>query len=137
MRITAYDLDETARWCEENNLEFDRRNPSWARRCKLHFLNDDELRVLMKVSPESDFIFAMDELKHNDIIEFNLKMSQFKQGSSNSTQPTTNTTKCPTCGSTNVKKISGGKRWVTTGLFGLASSNVGKTMQCDSCGAKW
>lgn len=45
--------------------------------------------------------------------------------------------KCPTCGSTNIQKISGTKRWVTTGLFGLASSNVGKTMECRNCGYKW
>lgn len=45
--------------------------------------------------------------------------------------------KCPTCGSTNIQKISGTKRWVTAGLFGLASSNVGKTMECKNCGYKW
>jgi len=45
--------------------------------------------------------------------------------------------KCPTCGSTNIQKISGTKRWLTTGLFGLASSNVGKTMECKNCGYKW
>lgn len=48
-----------------------------------------------------------------------------------------NVPKCPTCGSTNIQKISGTKRWVTTGLFGLASSNVGKTMECKNCGYKW
>lgn len=45
--------------------------------------------------------------------------------------------KCPTCGSTKVKAISGTKRWLTVGLFGLASSNVGKTMECLSCKYKW
>lgn len=45
--------------------------------------------------------------------------------------------KCPTCGSTNIKNISGTKRWLSTGIFGLASSNIGKTMQCNSCGYKW
>lgn len=45
--------------------------------------------------------------------------------------------KCPTCGSANVQKISGTKRWITTGLFGLASSDVGKTMCCKNCGYKW
>lgn len=45
--------------------------------------------------------------------------------------------KCLACGSTNVKKISGGRRWLTTGLFGLASSDVGKTMECKSCGYKF
>lgn len=45
--------------------------------------------------------------------------------------------KCPTCGSTNIKKISGTKRWLSTGLFGLASSNIGKSMCCQNCGYKW
>ena len=45
--------------------------------------------------------------------------------------------KCPTCGSTNIKKISSTKRWLSTGIFGLASSNIGKTMVCGSCGYKW
>lgn len=44
---------------------------------------------------------------------------------------------CPTCGSTNVQKISGMKRWLSVGLFGLASSDVGKTMVCKKCGYKW
>ena len=49
----------------------------------------------------------------------------------------TNIPKCPTCNSTNVKKISGTKRWVSVGLFGLASSNIGKTMECIDCVYKW
>lgn len=48
-----------------------------------------------------------------------------------------NKPKCPTCGSTNVQKISTTKRWVSTGLFGLASSDIGKTMCCKNCGYKW
>ena len=60
----------------------------------------------------------------------------------NSFQPTVhkstqNLPTCPTCGSTNVQKISGTKRWLSTGLFGLASSDVGKTMKCKNCGYKW
>lgn len=48
-----------------------------------------------------------------------------------------NTPKCPTCGSTNIQKISGTKRWLSAGLFGLASSDVGKSMVCRNCGCKW
>ena len=44
---------------------------------------------------------------------------------------------CPTCGSTNIKSISGTKRWLTAGLFGLASSNINKSMECKNCGYKW
>ena len=107
-------------------------------------LTEDEWIVLNKISLEQDFIFAMDELKQKDIIEFTAKMSQFKEMNkqnipsmlSTSSQPS-GVPKCPTCGSTNIKKISGAKRWLTTGVFGLASSDVGKTMECNSCGAKW
>lgn len=45
--------------------------------------------------------------------------------------------KCPTCGSPDIQKISGTKRWVTTGLFGVASGDLGKTMVCKNCGYKW
>ena len=48
-----------------------------------------------------------------------------------------NIPKCPTCQSTDVKKISGSKRWLTTGLFGIASGDFGKTMECKNCGYKW
>lgn len=48
-----------------------------------------------------------------------------------------NKPKCPTCGSTRVEKISATKRWVSTGVFGLASSNIGKIMCCKNCGYKW
>ncbi len=45
--------------------------------------------------------------------------------------------RCPTCGSTNIQKITSTKRWLSTSFFGLASSDVGKTMECKSCGYKW
>lgn len=48
-----------------------------------------------------------------------------------------NRPKCPTCGSNNISKISTTKRLITTGLFGLASSDIGKTMKCNKCGYKW
>lgn len=48
-----------------------------------------------------------------------------------------NIPKCPTCGSTNIKKISAGSRWLSTGLFGISSSKMGKSMECRHCGYKW
>ena len=98
-------------------------------------LNNKEVVDLLQISKDINFILEMDKLKEDDIIEFNLKMSQFRQ--STPQKSTSNTPKCPTCGSPNIKKISATKRWVSTGLFGLASSDVGKTMQCENCGYKW
>ncbi len=48
-----------------------------------------------------------------------------------------NKPKCPTCGSTNVEKISFGKKAVGGALFGLLSSDVRKSMHCKNCGYKW
>ena len=108
-----------------------------------------EWGVFHNISLEQNFIFAMDKLKQDNIIEFNLKMSQFSQTSRDielskiearkktQQEKQANIPKCPTCGSTNIKKISGTKRWFSTGILGIGSSDVGKSMQCNSCGYKW
>lgn len=48
-----------------------------------------------------------------------------------------NVPKCPTCGSTNVEKISTAKKAFGFAMVGLFSSNLGKTMRCKNCGYKW
>ena len=48
-----------------------------------------------------------------------------------------NTPKCPTCGSTNVEKISATKKAIGFVAVGVFSSNFGKTMHCKQCGYKW
>ena len=54
----------------------------------------------------------------------------YEYGSSNSI-------KCPSCGSSNVSKIGTFNRIVSTGIFGLASSKIGKTHKCNNCGTTW
>jgi len=101
-----------------------------------------DLRTLMCISDSKEFIDAMIELYNKDKIEYQLKMSQFKvqeaQILESKKQPQQqNTPKCPTCGSTNIKKISAGSRWLSTGMFGISSSKIGKSMECRNCGYKW
>ena len=46
--------------------------------------------------------------------------------------------KCPICGSTNLKKITGTRKAMKIGLFGLfGAGDLGKTYQCEQCGAKF
>ena len=45
--------------------------------------------------------------------------------------------RCPTCGSTNIRKLSAGARGVSLGLFGLASKTARSQFVCDHCGYKW
>lgn len=111
--------------------------------CTLLPMNIDvfEFGTIVDISGDPSFIEAMDDLKQKDPIEFQLKMSQFKtqlqqQESSKQTEED-NTPRCPTCGSTDIQKISEAKRWLSTGLFGLASSDIGKSMCCKKCGYKW
>lgn len=45
------------------------------------------------------------------------------------------TIECPYCHSTDTKKISGTTRFVSTGLFGIASNKIGKNFHCNKCKA--
>jgi len=45
--------------------------------------------------------------------------------------------KCPTCGSTNVNKITTTQKAMGFLAVGVFSSNLGKTMECKNCGYKW
>lgn len=52
-------------------------------------------------------------------------------------EPTINLPKCPICGSYDVGKVRVIDRAVSVGVFGLASSKIGKTHKCNSCGTTW
>ena len=115
------DLVHTANNC---NGELEPLNISW-----------DELSIICDVSCDNTFIRAMSDLKEKDIIEYNLKMSQFKsqvQQQKSARQQTSNQLRCPKCGSTNVSTGARGYSFVT-GFVG-----AGKTVnRCGKCGHKW
>lgn len=48
-----------------------------------------------------------------------------------------NKPKCPTCGSTNIKKIGGIERGVSIAAFGIFSKKINKTFKCCNCGYTW
>lgn len=116
-------------------------------------LSNDETERLINLLCDINTILEMNELKIKDYDSFISKFNHFEEiqreediarqkwekerERQGRTYPKTNVPKCPTCGSTKVHKISGMKRWVSTGIFGLASSDLGKSMQCDNCGYKW
>lgn len=45
--------------------------------------------------------------------------------------------KCPTCGSTNISKISATSKAVSVGLWGIFSQKVKKQFKCKNCGYEW
>ncbi len=88
---------------------------------------------------DREFLDAMIELKQKDIIEFKTKIAQFKAqvDAEEERKRQANIPKCPTCGSTNIEKISAGKKMSGAFLFGIFSSDIRNTMHCKDCGAKW
>ena len=45
--------------------------------------------------------------------------------------------KCPTCSSTNVKKISSASRVFSVSFLGLNSNKINKSFECKTCGYTW
>ena len=98
-------------------------------------------RPLNPVVIESiEIIDAMIELKKTDIIEYGVKLSQFKtqlaQQKSSNVQ-NNNKPKCPTCNSTNLKRVSTTSKVVSVAMWGLLSQKAKKTWHCNSCGYEW
>lgn len=48
-----------------------------------------------------------------------------------------NIPKCPTCGSTNIEKLSFTKKVISIGGLGILSNKIGKTYQCKNCKSTW
>lgn len=107
--------------------------------CKYKFIVDknntpEKRREQSKKDKEKRLQEERQYLKHLDDIQQELQQSKIAQAK---LDKETNVPKCPTCGSTNVNKISGAKKaagFITVGVF---SSNFGKSMECKSCGYKW
>ena len=84
----------------------------------LHF-NRKEINILgTPANNNKVFLKAMDDLKRNDIIEFESRMIQFKR------QKEDNIPKCPTCGSSNIEKVSFGKKAVGVHYLDYLVSDV-------------
>lgn len=53
------------------------------------------------------------------------------------TTSSSNVPKCPTCQSTNLRKISATSKVTNTVLFGIFGTRRNKTFHCNSCGYEW
>lgn len=103
-------------------------------------ISHDELMIIRKISSDNAFLDAMIDLKEKDIIEYNLKMSQFKsqleQQKSNKVQ-NDNTPRCPHCRSTNIRPISGLNRGASIAMWGIFSKKINKSFECLNCKYTW
>lgn len=61
---------------------------------------------------------------------------QFK-AQQNAKKAAANALHCPTCGSTNIKKLDVVDRAVSVGFFGIFSNKINKSFKCKDCGCTW
>ena len=84
----------------------------------------------------------MMELHEKDLIEYQLKLNQFKLQQEQSDvireqERESNRLHCPTCNSTKVKKISGTAKVAGAAMFGIFSKTARSQFKCEKCGYKW
>ncbi len=101
-----------------------------------------EEEILIKhISEDKDFFMAMLKLREDDIIEYQTKISAFRdkarQDGYYGSPKQSNQPKCPTCGSTNIRKIGTGERVASVVGFGIFSKKINKTWKCNNCGYTW
>lgn len=104
----------------------------------------EEFCTMCDIADENDFYQAMIDLKEKDLIEYQMKMSQFRTQVQQQQQlkrarlaASSTTVKCPTCNSRDVKRISGTSRAAGAAMFGLFSKTVRSQFECRNCGYKW
>ena len=106
-------------------------------------ISKEDALAIYTVTRSTEIIDAMIELKQKDIIEYGLKLAQFKtqleqQKSAREKVKTDNRLKCPTCGSAKVIRIPGLSKATWVALQGVYSiGEISKTFQCMNCGYKW
>ena len=100
----------------------------------------DDIITLARISNDNNFLQSMNDLYNKDVIEYNLKLSQFKTNTEQQKQATiqqhnqsqSNLPHCPKCGSTAISTVNRGFS-IVTGFIGSGSPrNV-----CQKCGYKW
>lgn len=108
-------------------------------------LEDQFIEECVKSSPEFDeYLFNnRDKIRAQKSAEYERDMAigdAIRQGADVKTafrNGGQSMPKCPTCGSLNVRHISGGERVASVGFFGIFSKKINKTFKCKNCGYTW
>ena len=97
---------------------------------KQQFINE-----YIKTSPEFDqYLFDhRDEILAKQSAEFDAKMAHGKA----ILEEQSRVPKCPTCQSTNIRKMGGVERGASIYAFGIFSKKINKTFKCQNCGYTW
>ena len=111
------------------------------------FLYED-LKILMKKDLKQQFIdeyiksspeFDPYLFEHREEDMFNKRMSDRAKMAHGKAilEEQSRVPKCPTCHSTNIRKMGGIKRGASIYAFGIFSKKINKTFKCGNCGYTW
>lgn len=103
----------------------------------------DDFHLIGKVTDYNRQVLdLMMELHEKDLIEYQLKLNQFKRQQEQheaikEQERESNRPHCPTCGSINIKKITGTERAASVIGLGIFSKKINKSYKCEHCGYTW
>lgn len=104
-------------------------------------ISDDDFLCIRKISNNNrKLLEAMIRLYQDDIIEYELKMSQFRtqvQQQESSKAQNDYMPRCPHCKSTNIKPISALNRGASIAMWGIFSKKINKSFECINCKYTW
>lgn len=79
------------------------------------------------------YIVVSDENRYNEYS----KLIEIKKEQQVQNKQDLNVPKCPTCQSTNIRKIGAGERVASVLGLGIFSKKINKTWKCNNCGHTW
>lgn len=95
-------------------------------------ISKEDAHIIYYATKSTETIDAMIELKQRDIIEYGLKLSQFRTQLALQNNSKKNTVQCPRCGSASV---TAGQRGYSLFSGFIGSGNT--VNRCANCGYKW
>ena len=105
----------------------------------LYYLSNEEYPTACKTCGQ-DLVFEMSRPYNpkNNIRQANSMNSHSRATTQKQTQPINEyVPKCPTCQSTDIRKIGGLERGASIIGLGLFSKKINKTFKCNNCGYTW
>lgn len=94
-------------------------------------LRDEFYEKVVKGSP------AFDQSRWDRRMEIIKKADERIYAKMSAEKRQANLPRCPTCSSTNLRKVSTTSKVVDTALFGILGTKRHKTFHCNSCGYEW
>ncbi len=94
-------------------------------------LEEEFTEKILKSSPN------FDQRCFDGRLEFQETRKHYDEMLKNEIQEQKNIPKCPTCSSTNLKKITATSKVMNTAMFGIFGTKRHKTFHCNNCGYEW